>query len=231
MKRYIDVGNRIKKLREPLTQVEFAKKIGVSLTALQNYESGLRVPKGDVLYRITTICESSPDLILYGKPHEPTIEEAREAVRHALHIEGIEYTEEDVERNIPIWMQAHRIAEPGREYKKPDPLVDKINRLLVDMSEEEKKAVLKYAETQKHLIEELKKSQEIESDFVQHLREKRPRPVPIDFSSLERYALRLYEFAEQQGMAHKLDEIMERLLNDLKTQSDQPKKEPLERRE
>ncbi len=230
MKRYIDVGNRIKKLREPLTQIEFAKKIGVSLTTLQNYESGLRVPKGDVLYRMTTICESSPDLILYGKLHEPTIEEAREAVRHALHIEGVEYTEEDVERNIPIWMQAHRIAEPGREYKKPDPLVEKINRLLVDMSEEEKKAILKYAETQKHLVEELKKAEKIESD-LQYLREKRPRPVPIDFSALERYALRLYELAEEKGVAYKLDEIMERLLNDLKEQSDQPKKEPLERSE
>ena len=46
------LGERIKTIRGRLTQKEFGGKLGVSLAAIQNYESTDSIPKGDVLQRI-----------------------------------------------------------------------------------------------------------------------------------------------------------------------------------
>jgi transcriptional regulator with XRE-family HTH domain len=69
MRKFKDVGERLKILREPITQPDFARRIGVSLTAYQNYESGKRIPKGDVLRKIASKFETTVDWILYGKAH------------------------------------------------------------------------------------------------------------------------------------------------------------------
>lgn len=67
MEKYIEIGKRLKNLRGNLSQKEFAKKIGVSHIAYQNYEYGKRVPPGPVLSRIATICHVTTDYILTGK--------------------------------------------------------------------------------------------------------------------------------------------------------------------
>ncbi len=46
------LGERIKIIRGKLTQKEFGKQLGLSLAAIQNYESTNSIPKGDVLQRI-----------------------------------------------------------------------------------------------------------------------------------------------------------------------------------
>lgn len=66
MKRFIAIGNRIKELRGRKSQKDFAKMLGISLPALQNYEYGERAPKGPTLERMANACNVSVDFILTG---------------------------------------------------------------------------------------------------------------------------------------------------------------------
>lgn len=77
MKKYADVGNRLRQLRAQLSQENFAKKIGVSLRTYQHYEAGERIPKGNVLYRIASICDVSADLILGDEIKKPTLQQEK----------------------------------------------------------------------------------------------------------------------------------------------------------
>jgi len=52
MQKYPRFAQRLKKLRGNITQKEYAKSLGISLGAYQNYESGKRVPKPAILSRI-----------------------------------------------------------------------------------------------------------------------------------------------------------------------------------
>ncbi|MDM5333401.1 helix-turn-helix transcriptional regulator [Ureibacillus composti] len=60
------LGNRIKYLREKnnISQIEFAKKIGVSNAVLSRYESGDRKPDYDTLDLIANYFEVSTDYLL-----------------------------------------------------------------------------------------------------------------------------------------------------------------------
>lgn len=51
---------RLRKVRG-LTQIELAKKIGVTTRAIQNYESGTRVPRIDVVTKIANALEVDVD--------------------------------------------------------------------------------------------------------------------------------------------------------------------------
>jgi len=63
---YIEIGKRLKQLRGPLSQREFAKKIGISYRAYQNYEVGKRIPHVHVLSKIAEIFNTTTDWILTG---------------------------------------------------------------------------------------------------------------------------------------------------------------------
>ncbi len=74
MKKYSEIGRRIKELREQLskelkaelTQEYCAQKLKVSLRAYQNYEMGERIPSGPVLSKIAEFYDASIDYILKG---------------------------------------------------------------------------------------------------------------------------------------------------------------------
>lgn len=63
-----EVGNRIKLLRKKkgLKQDELAAAIGVSPSAVSNYEQGTRVPKDDTLKSLVEILGTTTDYILMG---------------------------------------------------------------------------------------------------------------------------------------------------------------------
>ena len=63
-----EVGNRIKLLRNKkgLKQDELAAAIGVSPSAVSNYEQGTRVPKDDTLKALVTVLDTTSDYILMG---------------------------------------------------------------------------------------------------------------------------------------------------------------------
>ena len=65
-KKYLQVGERLKELRENLSQEEFAKKIGVSFRTYQRYEVGERIPHPHVLSKIAGLFGTTIDWILTG---------------------------------------------------------------------------------------------------------------------------------------------------------------------
>lgn len=68
------LGYRIKYLRERnnISQIEFAKKIGVSNTVLSRYESGDRKPDYDTLHLIADFFDVSTDYLL-GRTDKPAL--------------------------------------------------------------------------------------------------------------------------------------------------------------
>lgn len=63
-----EIGKRIKLLRKKkgLKQDELAAAIGLSPSAVSNYEQGTRVPKEDTLKALVEVLDSTPDYILWG---------------------------------------------------------------------------------------------------------------------------------------------------------------------
>lgn len=56
---------RARKNRE-LTQVQFAKELGVSPTTVSRYENGLSMPKKPILYEIAKLLNVDIDYLLFG---------------------------------------------------------------------------------------------------------------------------------------------------------------------
>lgn len=125
MKKYSKIGNRLRQLRAHLTQSEFAEKIKVPLRTYKYYESGERMPKGDVIYRIASICDVSADLILGGEIKKLSLEQEEEAIEQRLWIEGaekgVDYTEKDfkqlAQKEPPYIIGIKRPAEEPKEKK------------------------------------------------------------------------------------------------------------------
>lgn len=48
------IGNELRKLREAknLTQLEVAKNIGISVSAINNYEVGIRIPRDEIKLKL-----------------------------------------------------------------------------------------------------------------------------------------------------------------------------------
>jgi transcriptional regulator with XRE-family HTH domain len=98
LKRFEEIGNRLKQLRGPLSQKEFAKRIEVSLPAYQRYEAGKRMLKDDALYRIAAICNMPIEWILSGKIERYYIQ-ATTDLKELIQLEGKKKkTVEDLER-------------------------------------------------------------------------------------------------------------------------------------
>ncbi len=101
MAKYIEIGERLRKLRAHRSQKEFAKKLNLHVHTYINYESGIRIPKGDVLYRIAALTGTPVDWILGGEAKkEQTDDEIKDEIRNSFWINKIEYTEEDIERSL-----------------------------------------------------------------------------------------------------------------------------------
>jgi transcriptional regulator with XRE-family HTH domain len=148
-----DIGNRIKHLRGPDTQLDFAKKLGMTLRSYQRYESGERMPKGDVAQRIASFRGLPVDFLLHGEARQITLDEAREQVKYDLWLEGVK-PEDDILESL-----AHRRMEGLNA--KPAPIAaethavylddesKKILDMLKDMDREGRRDVLKYTEEKK----------------------------------------------------------------------------------
>ena len=88
-----EVGNRIKLLRKKkgLNQAQLASAIGLTPSAVSNYEQGTREPNGDTLKAMVEVLETTPDYILWGKESvassRPLITpEDLEKVQDAVHV-------------------------------------------------------------------------------------------------------------------------------------------------
>lgn len=68
------LGDRIRKLRSGVSQVEFAKKYGVSKNTLWSYENGSSEPKASFVMQLATDFGVSADWLLFGAGEMPTLE-------------------------------------------------------------------------------------------------------------------------------------------------------------
>ncbi len=162
MNKYKEIGERIRHLRGQYTQPEFAKKIGVSLPALQNYEAGKRIPKGDVLARIAAFRNMPVDFILYGEPRKITLDDAREHVKYALWLEGMKATGAELEQLAKQYLNAPDIIKSSLKAAEVptlhlDEIEKKILSILLEMNKEQKRFLLRFIEGQMLLDERDKK--------------------------------------------------------------------------
>ena len=74
------VGDKLKELRGPKTQGQFAREINISLQSYHRYESGLRMPPLKVLTRITSLYGITIDSIT----REQVLEEIKKAHEHPM---------------------------------------------------------------------------------------------------------------------------------------------------
>lgn len=78
-----DIGQRIKELRGPLPQPELARRLGVSLRAVQKWEAGDTAPQWENLVALSELFGVTQDYLLYGDRSEQ-----REAVDQLDRIEA-----------------------------------------------------------------------------------------------------------------------------------------------
>lgn len=65
--RYGDIGQRIRRIRGPVTQKDFARLLGIHRQVYLRYESGERAPSVDVLKKIARYGQVTIDWILTGE--------------------------------------------------------------------------------------------------------------------------------------------------------------------
>ena len=104
-----EINQRIKRLRGPLSQKEFALKLGVSLAALQNYEGGKRVPPTNVVIKLSDMFSVPTEWILTGKTPSgymlsPTEMKELEALQTKTNL-----TDTDRARMKELWLEDARM--------------------------------------------------------------------------------------------------------------------------
>ncbi|WP_249553779.1 helix-turn-helix transcriptional regulator [Shewanella sp. 10B] len=117
-------NNRVKSRRDELglTQIQLAKKVGVSGVTISQWESGDYSPKGKNLYKLADALECSPDFLIFGE------EKQSKPVANAEFMGGFETWDRnsplgDDEVEIPFYMEVELAAGAGiadiREYYGP----------------------------------------------------------------------------------------------------------------
>ncbi|MGI2078454.1 S24 family peptidase [Shewanella putrefaciens] len=117
-------NNRVKSRRDEigLTQIQLAKKVGVSGVTISQWESGDYSPKGKNLYKLAEALECSPDWLIFGEEKQTKPES------NAEFIGGFETWDRnsplgDDEVEIPFYMEVELAAGSGiadiREYYGP----------------------------------------------------------------------------------------------------------------
>ena len=78
----MNLGERIKKARGKLNQVEFAAKIGISARSLGYYEKDAHVPDAATIKAICTVTGVSSDWLLFGDDLIPDDSDLAEIIKY-----------------------------------------------------------------------------------------------------------------------------------------------------
>lgn len=62
-----EIGKKLRELRGEMTQKEVSEAVGITPTALSNYEQGIRIPRDDVKMRIARFFGKSVGEIFFAK--------------------------------------------------------------------------------------------------------------------------------------------------------------------
>jgi Predicted transcriptional regulators len=74
-----EIARRLIKLRAGRSRKEVAEAVGVSVTAIQNYEYGLRIPCDDIKVRLAKYFGVSVEELFYEPPGHKTCSEQKGA--------------------------------------------------------------------------------------------------------------------------------------------------------
>jgi len=121
---YEEIGNRIRNVRAHFSQEEFARRLGISLSAYRNYEYGERTPPGDVLVKLSSLFDVPADWILKGK-QEPgrSLVTDPDDIGELEELEGkAAKTSADEKRLKDIYMKAAREQVRQRAFNEGDKL-------------------------------------------------------------------------------------------------------------
>jgi len=106
-------GNRLRKLREGkgLSRAQLAHSLGVAISSVQNYEEG-RLPRGDVLIKISLEFDCSIDWLLLGKTKkqlEIPFDEQR-FIDSCLSVErAVVFTPIKIEKKVDITLAVYKL--------------------------------------------------------------------------------------------------------------------------
>lgn len=88
-----EIGNRIKQLRmeKSMSQQQLASALGVSPSAVSNYEQGTRVPKSNTLQLLVDTLDTTAQYVLWGTENKKSASVTRRltAEEFALFKEGV----------------------------------------------------------------------------------------------------------------------------------------------
>lgn len=99
-----NIGNRIKEIRGPMSQSEFAEAIGVDRKTVSNYESGKRIPDPEVIVTLYDKWGVQPLWLLSGKGPE-----SRGKILSAAEIDLVEmfrYLDKEHQRSVRLTVLA-----------------------------------------------------------------------------------------------------------------------------
>jgi transcriptional regulator with XRE-family HTH domain len=107
VKKYSEIGRRLKGLRGGVPQRVYAKRMGISCRAYQNYESGERVPPATILDKIAQKEFATVDWILTGRLRSLGEKLLTEKIEVSLLQKNVDRLEKDLieslrEKKIPI---------------------------------------------------------------------------------------------------------------------------------
>lgn len=116
------ICDRIKSIRGELTQKEFAKKLGVSLGAVQYWEANEQIPKGDILLKFRNHFNIDLNWLLTGQG-EPFAERERDKAGYqAIQSSNIiELQHLDLVRNFKDKPRAKAINQALLELERTSP--------------------------------------------------------------------------------------------------------------
>lgn len=111
-KEFVDAGLRIRALRGVATQGEFAERLGVNRKTVERWEAGERLPDGQSLLALMTVCGADVNYILTGQRSQPVPATAALRPDQAALLDNYEHSDE-VARQA-----AQRLLDPRSQRKK-----------------------------------------------------------------------------------------------------------------
>lgn len=106
-----EIGQRIKELRGPLPQPELARKLNVSLRAVQKWEAGESAPQWENLVRLSEVFGVTQDYLLYGE--RDTVENESQLDRIESLLEGLVSRVAALELGAALAPEAAQRIEPA----------------------------------------------------------------------------------------------------------------------
>ncbi len=137
MKKRSEIAERLKRLRGSTPQKVYAKKIGISYQAYQNYESGKRIPQAHTLNKIADMEQVTVDWILSGDIRSLMERVLTKKIEVSFLRGGVDQLEKGLiddlhDRGIPIPKNFDAFIEMGAYLRKQGKLEEFFKMLMLD---------------------------------------------------------------------------------------------------